>query len=313
MGQSKPYRALLIAGPTASGKTALALTLADRFGGAIINTDSMQVYRDLSIITARPTEEEMARAPHFLFGTVDAALNYSVARWLSDATAAFATAEAQGQLPIFVGGTGLYFRALTEGLSDIPPVPEAVRAELRAWAEGRDPAALHERLAQRDPETAAHLRPTDPQRILRALEVFEATGRSLRSFHAERGGAVLRPDEVLSIFLAPDRDLLRARIDARFDGMMAAGAAQEVTRLAERGLDPALPAMRAHGVPGIIRALNGDISMEEAIEKGKADTRAYSKRQHTWFRHQAPDFIWVKPEKAEEVVEAFFLEGAKTP
>lgn len=313
MGQSKPYRALLIAGPTASGKTALALSLADRFGGAIINTDSMQVYRDLSIITARPTEEEMARAPHFLFGTVDAALNYSVARWLSDATFAFETAESQGLLPIFVGGTGLYFRALTEGLSDIPPVPEAVRAELRAWAEGRDPAALHARLAACDPETAAHLRPTDPQRILRALEVFEATGRSLRSFHEERRGAALNSGEVLSLFLAPDRDVLRARIDTRFDGMIAAGAVQEVTRLAERKLDPALPAMRAHGVPGIIRALHGDLSMEEAIEKGKADTRAYAKRQHTWFRHQAPDFTWVKPEEAEEAVNEFMAEPSKTP
>lgn len=299
MGQSKPYRALLIAGPTASGKTALALSLADRFGGAIINTNSMQVYRDLSIITARPTEEEMARALHFLFGTVDAALNYSVARWLSDVTFAFEAAESQGLLPIFVGGTGLYFRALTEGLSAIPPVPEAVRAELRAWAEGRDPAALHARLTERDPKTAAHLRPTDPQRILRALEVFEATGRSLRSFHEERRGAALNSGEVLSLFLAPDRELLRARIDTRFDGMIAAGAVQEVTRLAERKLDPALPAMRAHGVPGITRALHGDISMEEAIEKGKADTRAYAKRQHTWFRHQAPDFIWVRPEEAE--------------
>ena len=292
-------RALLIAGPTASGKTALALSLADQFGGAIINTDSMQVYRDLSIITARPTAEEMARAPHYLFGTVDAAENYSVARWLADAGAALRSIEAEGRFPIFVGGTGLYFRALTQGLSDIPPVPEAVRAALRDWAEGRAAEDIHARLAALDPETAATLRPSDPQRNLRALEVFTATGRSLLSFHAERKGAVLQSDEVLSIFLAPDRDLLRARIDARFDGMMAAGALQEVERLVARGLDPALPAMRAHGVPGLIRALRGDISFDEAIEKGKADTRAYSKRQHTWFRHQAPDFTWVKPEEAE--------------
>lgn len=292
-------RALLIAGPTASGKTALALSLADQFGGAIINTDSMQVYRDLSIITARPTAEEMARAPHHLLGTVDAAENYSVARWLADAGAALRSIEAEGRFPIFVGGTGLYFRALTQGLSDIPPVPEAVRAELRDWAEGRAAEEIHARLAALDTETAAMLRPSDPQRNLRALEVFTATGRSLVSFHAERKGAVLQSDEVLSIFLAPDRDVLRARIDARFDGMMAAGALEEVERLAARGLDPALPAMRAHGVPGLIRALRGDISFDEAIEKGKADTRAYSKRQHTWFRHQAPDFTWVKPEEAE--------------
>jgi len=306
-------RALLIAGPTASGKTALALSLADQFGGAIINADSMQVYRDLSIITARPTAEEMARAPHYLFGMVDAAENYSVARWLADAGAALRSIEAQGRFPIFVGGTGLYFHALTQGLSDIPPVPEAVRAALRDWAEGRAAEDIHARLAALDPETAATLRPSDPQRNLRALEVFTATGRSLLSFHAERKGAVLQADEVLSIFLAPDRDLLRARIDARFDGMMAAGALEEVERLAARRLDPALPAMRAHGVPGLIRALRGDISFDEAIEKGKADTRAYSKRQHTWFRHQASDFTWVKPEEAEAWVRENGSEIAKTP
>jgi tRNA dimethylallyltransferase len=259
----------------------------------------MQVYRDLSIITARPTAEEMARAPHHLLGTVDAAENYSVARWLADASAALRSIEAEGRFPVFVGGTGLYFRALTQGLSDIPPVPEAVRAELRDWAEGRAAEDIHARLAALDPETAATLKPSDPQRNLRALEVFTSTGRSLVSFHAERTGAVLQSDEVLSIFLAPDRDILRARIDARFDGMMAAGALEEVERLAARGLDPALPAMRAHGVPGLIRALRGDLTFDEAIEKGKADTRAYSKRQHTWFRHQAPDFTWVKPEEAE--------------
>ncbi|MEY4091411.1 MAG: tRNA ((37)-N6)-dimethylallyltransferase MiaA, partial [Pseudomonadota bacterium] len=191
-------RALLIAGPTASGKTALALSLADQFGGAIINTDSMQVYRDLSIITARPTAEEMDRAPHHLLGTVDAAENYSVARWLADALAALRSIEAEGRFPIFVGGTGLYFRALTQGLSDIPPVPEAVRAELRDWAEGRASEDIHARLAALDPETAATLRPSDPQRNLRALEVFMATGRSLVSFHAERKGALLRPDDALS-------------------------------------------------------------------------------------------------------------------
>ena len=306
-------RALLIAGPTASGKTALALSLADQFGGAIINTDSMQVYRDLSIITARPTAEETAHAPHYLFGTVDAAENYSVARWLADAGAALRSIEAEGRFPIFVGGTGLYFRALTQGLSDIPPVPEAVRAELRDWAERRPAEDIHARLAALDPEAAATLRPSDPQRNLRALEVFTATGRSLLSFHAERTGAVLQSDEVLSIFLAPDRDLLRARIDARFDGMMAAGALEEVEQLAVRGLDPALPAMRAHGVPGLIRALHGEISMGEAIEKGKADTRAYAKRQHTWFRHQAPDFAWVKPDEAEAWVAAKKSQIAKTP
>ena len=290
--------AILIAGPTASGKSALAIRLAERLGGTVVNADSMQVYRDLRIITARPSAAEEATVPHCLFGTVDAAVHYSVARWQADVRPILQDLKAQGRIPIITGGTGLYFRALTEGLSDIPKVPDDVRAAVWKSAEGRRPEELHAELAACDPETAARLRPTDPQRIIRALEVFRATGVPLARFQDKRDGALLS-GAFAAFFLAPDRDILRARIDARFDGMIASGAIEEVETLMKRGLDPALPAMRAHGVPWIIRALRGDIAMEEAIEGGKADTRRYAKRQHTWFRHQAPDFEWIKPDEAE--------------
>ena len=300
--------AILIAGPTASGKSALAIRLAQRLGGTVVNADSMQVYRDLRVITARPNAAEEAAVPHRMFGTVDAAINYSVARWQADMAALLGELRAQGQVPIITGGTGLYFRALTEGLSDIPKVPDEVRAAVRAAAEGQAPEALHAALAACDPDTAARLRPSDPQRIVRALEVFRATGVPLARFQEKRDGALLT-DHYAAFFLAPDRDILRARIDARFDGMIASGAIDEVNALMQRGLDPALPAMRAHGVPWIIRALRGDISLAEAIEGGKADTRRYAKRQHTWFRHQAPGFKWILPAEAEERIMAVFNEA----
>lgn len=290
--------AILIAGPTASGKSALAIALAARLGGTVINADSMQVYRDLRIITARPTPEEEARVPHRLFGHVDAAENFSVGRWLADARQAIAAVRAEGRLPIVTGGTGLYFKAMTEGLSEIPAVPEAVRAALRAATEGVPTERLHADLARQDPETAALLSPADRQRVLRALEVLESAGRGLASFRGGRAGAVLEPAGAVRVFLAPDRAALQARIDARFDAMVSLGALEEVRALAARGLDPALPAMRAHGVPWLIRALRDETTLPEAIERAKADTRQYAKRQFTWFRHQA-DFAWLAPEEAE--------------
>jgi len=299
MKKTAGRRAILIAGPTASGKSALAIRLGQRLDGVMVNADSMQVYRDLRIITARPSVAEEAEVPHRLFGHVDASENYSVARWLADVSREISAIEAEGRLPILVGGTGLYFRALTEGLSDIPPVPDAVRAELRAWAEDKTAEEIHARLEVVDPATAALLRPSDPQRNLRALEVFTATGQPLSAFHDSRNGAVLDSAECVAVFLEPDREVLRQRIDARFDAMMAMGAGEEVEALMLRGLDPTLPAMRAHGVPGLIRALRNEISVEEAVAIGKADTRRYAKRQHTWFRHQAPAFEWVGVEEAE--------------
>lgn len=296
-------RAILIAGPTASGKSRLGIDLARKFNGAVINTDSMQIYRDLRIITARPTEEEEAEAPHRLFGYQDAALAGSVARWREDANSALQACETAGLLPIFVGGTGLYFKALVDGLSDIPAVPDEVRTEVRIWAEHRAPEDIHARLAELDPETAATLRPSDPQRNLRALEIILATGRSLLSFQKDRQGAVLDKEHCIAVFLAPDRDMLRQRINDRFDHMIQNGAIDEVAVLKARKLDPALPAMRAHGVPALIRHLKGELSLGEAVEIGQADTRSYAKRQHTWFRHQAPWFEWVEPEKSFQLVE----------
>jgi len=287
--------AILIAGPTASGKSALAVRLALRHGGVVINTDSMQVYRDLRRLTARPEPDEEARVPHRLYGHVDGAVNYSVGQFSRDATALLA--DLDGRLPVFVGGTGLYFRALEQGFSDLPPVPEAVRAGVRDEAEGRPTEALHADLARHDPEGAARLRPSDRMRVMRALEIFLTTGRPIASFYGDPVPGPLAGQNLQRFFLAPDRALLRARIDARFRMMIADGALDEVSRLRARRLDPMLPVMRAHGVPGLIAHLDGTLDLEAAIARGQADTRAYAKRQVTWFRHQmGTDWRWLDPE-----------------
>jgi len=291
-------KAVLIAGPTASGKSALALELALAAGGVVINADSMQVYHDLRIITARPTRAEEVRVPHRLYGHVDAAVNFSAGAWVSDAAKALEEAQAEGRLPIFIGGTGLYFKALTAGLSVVPPIPAEVRKDVRARLERNGVEALHAELATRDPRAAERLNLRDRTRIARALEVVEATGRSLLDWHHEGQPPLLPKDSFRAVFLAPEREELYARIDARFDTMLGAGALNEVERLAARGLDPLLPAMKAHGVPALIRHLRGEISLDEAATVGRADTRHYAKRQFTWFRHQLPEFEWVKPEEA---------------
>lgn len=304
VGRRPVGEAVLIAGPTASGKSALALELALASGGIVVNADSMQVYRDLRIITARPTQDEEARAPHRLYGHVDAAVNFSAGAWVADAAKALDEARAQGRLPIFIGGTGLYFKALTAGLSVVPPIPAEVREDVRARLERNGAEALHAELARRDPLAAARLNLRDRTRIARALEVVEATGRSLLDWHREGQPPLLPKDSFRAVFLAPERDTLYARIDARFDAMLAAGALEEVERLAARQLDPLLPAMKAHGVPALIRHLRGELSLEQAAAIGRADTRHYAKRQFTWFRHQLPEFEWVRPEQAREWVAA---------
>jgi tRNA dimethylallyltransferase len=291
--------AILIAGPTASGKSALALRLARTLGGVAINADSMQVYRDLRVLTARPSAEDDARVPHRLYGHVDGAVNYSVGLWLADACDALNEARRGGRLPIFVGGTGLYFKALTQGLSAIPPVPDDVRAHVRARAKNVPAAELHASLMRHDPATAGRLRPGDSQRILRALEVFEATGRSLVALQGARTVPLLDAKYVFAVFLAPDRKALKAWIDARFDAMLEAGALQEAARLRERRLDPALPVMRALGVPHLIAHLNGEISLAEVARGAKRDTARYAKRQDTFARHQLESFRWMTPQEAE--------------
>lgn len=299
MSEGHSSKAVLIAGPTASGKSALALELALATGGIVINADSMQVYRDLRIITARPTAADEARVPHRLYGHVDAAVNFSAGAWVSDAAKALDEARAQGRLPIFIGGTGLYFKALTAGLSVVPPVPAEVRDDVRARLERNGVEALHAELARRDPAAAERLNLRDRTRIARALEVIEATGRSLLDWHREGQPPLLPKGSFRAVFLAPERDELYARIDTRFDAMLGAGALMEVERLAARHLDPLLPAMKAHGVPALTRHLRGELSLEEAASIGRADTRHYAKRQFTWFRHQLPEFEWVRPEEAK--------------
>ncbi|NVO15758.1 MAG: tRNA (adenosine(37)-N6)-dimethylallyltransferase MiaA [Rhodoplanes sp.] len=290
--------AILIAGPTASGKSALALTLAERLGGVVINADSMQVYRDLRIITARPTPDEEARLPHRLYGHVDAAVNYSVGHYVADARAAIAEARALGRVPVLCGGTGLYFKALTQGLSKVPPVPEEIRGVVREKLERLGPEGLHAELAARDAGEAARLNVRDRLRVARALEVLLTTGRPLAAWHAETEAPVLDGARLVTVFLAPERTALYARIDARFVAMVEAGALDEVRALDARGLDPLLPAMRSHGFPGLLKLLSGEMSRDDAIRKGQQDTRHYAKRQFTWFRHQLPDWPWIAPEQA---------------
>lgn len=293
--------AILIAGPTASGKSALAARLALRHGGVVVNADAMQVYADLRCLTARPSPDDEARVDHRLYGTVDGAVNFSVGHFSRAVTGLLPTLA--GRLPVFVGGTGLYFRALERGLSALPPVPEAVRARVRAEAGGRPTEALHADLARLDPDGAARLRPSDRMRVMRALEIFRATGRPIASFYGEPVPGPLAGLNLERLFLAPDRAVLRARIDARFRAMIADGALDEVAALRARRLDPMLPVMRAHGVPGLIAHLDGTMSLEAAIVRGQADTRAYAKRQFTWFRHQTgAGWRWIDPEAALERV-----------
>jgi tRNA dimethylallyltransferase len=286
----------------------LAISLAQQLGGTIINADSMQVYADLRVLSARPSPQEEQDAPHKLFGHVDGAVNYSLGHWLREAEEVLGQLRATESLPIITGGTGLYFKALLRGLSDIPPVSPDIREAIRAEAEGLPVAELHARLAACDPVMAERLRPTDPQRILRALEVFAATGQSLASFQSKRGPALLDPETCLCLFLNPERDWIYQRIDRRFEEMIEAGALGEVRKLAARHLDPALPVMRAVGVPGLMAYLDGKVSLEEAVQHSQADSRQYAKRQFTFIRNQLPEFVWVSPDEALQSAQAMLAQ-----
>lgn len=278
-------RPILIAGPTASGKSALALALAEHFGGVVINADSMQVYRELRILTARPTDEDLARAPHALYGFVPASDAYSTGRYMLDAKRALEDAARAGQRTIIVGGTGLYFRALLEGLSPIPPVPDDVRTHWRNLAEREGAYALWTVLMHDDPEMALRLEPNDSQRIVRALEVFHGTGTSLAEWQRTPGTPLIDPDWAIKLVMMPERDELRRRADARFAAMMAAGALAEAEALAALSLDPNLPAMRAIGVAPLLSVFAGKSSREEAVIQAQAETRQYIKRQSTWVKN----------------------------
>jgi tRNA dimethylallyltransferase len=275
--------ALIVAGPTASGKSALAMKMAERLHGTVINADAMQVYRELRLLTARPSPEDEARVPHTLYGVRAAAEAGSVAWWRATALAEIDAARTGGRIPILTGGSGLYFAALTDGLAEIPDPGPAIRAEARTLLKQIGPAALHSRLAAADPVTASRLRPTDSQRVARAWEVWSATGVGLTAWQAQT--AKPAPFRFAAILLDPAREHLRRAIAARFAGMLAAGALDEVRALLALGLDPALPAMRAHGVPELSAHLRGEIPLEEAAHRIELATGQYSKRQATWFRH----------------------------
>ncbi len=277
---------LLILGPTASGKSRLAIEAAKRFDGIIINADSMQVYRDLRLITARPSAADEREAPHRLYGFMDAAETCSAARWAALAKAEIDAARRAGRLPIIVGGSGLYVRALLEGFSPIPDVGEMHRQQAAGMLKKLGNAAFHARLAERDPETAARLNPGDSQRMVRAMEVWFATGRPLSHFQMLPPEPPLLDGPALKVVLMPDRAALYERCDRRFEQMIHDGAMDEVMALAARGLDPDLPAMKALGVKQLIAAGRGDLLLEQAVADAQTGTRRYAKRQMTWLRHQ---------------------------
>jgi tRNA dimethylallyltransferase len=270
---------VVIAGPTASGKTALALDMAAARRGTIINADASQVYADLAILSARPGAEETSRAPHRLFGTIDGVQSCSAARWAALARAAVEEAWAEGRVPLLVGGTGLYLKTLLDGIADVPAIPAALREQVRAL----DGPALRTALEAEDPAMAARLHPHDRQRTARALEVRRATGRSLADWQQAATGG-LRNEVRLEVHLRlPPREALYAACDARFDAMIASGALAEVARLAARRLSPALPVMKALGVPPLLAHLEGKLPLADAVAIAKLETRRYAKRQLTWF------------------------------
>ncbi|HZQ40789.1 MAG TPA: tRNA (adenosine(37)-N6)-dimethylallyltransferase MiaA [Rhizomicrobium sp.] len=290
---------MLIAGPTASGKSAAALDLARAIDGVLINADAMQVYREAPILTAQPNAEARAQAPHLLYGHVSVRDAYSVGRYVEDARRALAEARALGKMPIFVGGTGLYFTALSEGLANIPPIPAEVRAKARALLDEIGVGELHARLYARDPDTAAVLRATDPQRVVRAWEVVEATGRPLVDWRKEHTAPLLHGMALARFVLDPSRDLLRARIAERFETMLDRGGEVEARALGD--LDPASPAAKLLGLRQLAAYARGELPREEAVAHAITATRQFAKRQITWFRNRMGDYSWFDPSSSNIV------------
>ncbi len=289
MNISKTNPVVLVAGPTASGKSKLAMDLAETFDGVIINADSMQVYAELRIITARPSSEDENRVPHRLYGVISATQNWSVGLWQQRVVSEIEAVQSDGKLPIVTGGTGLYFRALTHGLAQIPEIEQEIRDEMarRLKAEGGE--ALHRELVTVDAHTAARISPGDGQRLCRALEVYHSTGRALSAWIKEGNAGVPAHMRFHPLIVQPPRELLYRTINGRFEAMLGDGALDEVRRLAELGLDPALPVMKAVGVRELMAYLNHEISLPEAITRSQKISRNYAKRQLTWFRNQMPE------------------------
>jgi len=281
--------AILITGPTASGKSALAVKLAKQHGGAVINADSMQVYDTLRVLTARPDDADMEGVPHHLYGHVPAGTAYSTGAWIRDVVELLPRLRNKGRLPVFVGGTGLYFKALTGGLSDMPVIPDEIRAGLRQRLVDEGPSQLYAALQERDPAVAESLNPEDGQRIVRALEVLEATGRSIAAFQQQTGPVIVDPDSARKIVVLPDRAVLHQRINGRFEAMLEQGAEDEVRALLALNLPAEMPAMKAIGVSQIAAMFRGELTRDEVIDRGSAATRQYAKRQMTWFRNQMDD------------------------
>ncbi len=294
-------KTVLIAGATASGKSTLALALAERVGGVVINADSRQVYREMRVLTARPTAGEEARAPHRLYGHVAAADAYSAARYVADATREIAAAHAAAEVPIVVGGTGLYFKALLEGLSPVPPIPDEVRRRWREAGARAVPGELHRLLAERDPEIARRLVATDIQRIVRALEVHEATGRSLNDWQRVPGRPVVREEETVRLVVRRERAELHARCNLRFETMIGEGALDEARTMAALKLDPGLPAMRAIGLRPLMAHLAGEIDLATAVQHGQAETRQYVKRQESWIKRYFVAWNYCKTKQKDDI------------
>ena len=295
------FDAVLIAGPTASGKSDAAVRLAEAINGVVINADSMQVYAEAPILTAQPDAAAQACVPHLMYGHVSAREVYSVGRWRQDAMAALDEARAMKRVPIFAGGTGLCFTTLTQGLAEVPPIPPAIRAGARALLEEIGVAALHERLANKDPKTAARLRPTDPQRTLRAYEVFEATGRPLADWQEGEAAPMLVGLRLARFVLDVPRPELRARIGARFEAMVAHGGLEEA--LALKDLDPALPAAKLLGLRPLIALAEGRMGREAAVLEAVTATGQFAKRQMTWFRNRMADYVWFNPDESNIIAQ----------
>jgi tRNA dimethylallyltransferase len=298
--------AVLIAGPTASGKSRAALALAEAIGGTVINADSMQVYREARVLTARPSIEDVTRVPHMLYGHASAYEPYSVGLYREDAAKAVSVVRGMARVPIFTGGTGLYFAALTEGLADIPSIPATVREAARKRLDEIGVAALHAELAARDPDTASRLRPSDPQRVLRAYEVLEATGLPLAHWHTRKGKPVLEGLNVARFILDVPRSELRERIEARFKAMLVLGALAEAAAL--KGLNPALPAAKILGLRELWALVSGELGEVEAVKLAVTATRQFAKRQTTWFRHRMTDWSRLDSQDFSNILPAMLAE-----